>query len=231
MEPIGSNAREGIVGKGLPRLRDAHAYGVVLGLVVILFVFADVTSSAQWTSSVIIVLQGITLAVALATSARADVRFGARAIVLAAVVIASIQLAFRDGRAVSSTVALVSAILAVATVITVGYGVRRQNEVNAASVSGAVSIYLLIGMLFVFLYAAVQTIGGNEFFAQGVAGTRALFLYFSYVTMLTLGYGDYTPANQVGKTFAVMEALFGQLYLVTVVAVLVSSFGRRRGPD
>jgi hypothetical protein len=84
MEPIGSNAREGIVGKGLPRLRDAHAYGVVLGLVVILFVFADVTSSAQWTASVIIVLQGITLAVALATSARADVRFGARAIVLGA---------------------------------------------------------------------------------------------------------------------------------------------------
>ena len=64
-----------------------------------------------------------------------------------------------------------------------------------------------------------------------MAGTRSLFLYFSYVTMLTLGYGDYTPANQVGKTFAVMEALFGQLYLVTVVAVLVSSFGRRRGPD
>ena len=231
MTPTGSNERKGIVGRGLPRIHDAHAYGVVLGLVVILFVFADVTSSAQWTSSVIIVLQGVTLAVALATSARRSVRASARAIVVGAVAVAALQLGLHDGTAVSATVVLVSAILAVGTVVTVGYGVRRQNDVNAASVCGAVSIYLLIGMLFVFLYSAVQTIGGSEFFAQGVAGTRSLFLYFSYVTLLTLGYGDYTPANQVGKTFAVMEALFGQLYLVTVVAVLVSSFAHRKSRD
>jgi hypothetical protein len=231
MTPTESDARDQIAVKGLQRIRDAHAYGIVLGLVAVLFVFADVTSSAPWTASVIIVLQGITLAVALATSARPGVRIGARAIVVGAVAIAGIQLAVHDGRAVSSTVVLVSATLAVATVVTVGYGVTRQNEVNVASVCGAVSVYVLIGMLFVFLYGAVQSIGGNEFFAQGVAGTRSLFLYFSYVTLLTLGYGDYTPANQVGKTLAVMEALFGQLYLVTVVAVLVSSFGRRKGGD
>jgi hypothetical protein len=231
MTPIETDARERTVGRDLRRIRDAHAYGLVLGLVLVLFVFADVTSNARWTASVIIVLQGITLGVALATSARPGVRVGARGIVLAAALIAGLQLALDDGRAVSATVVLVSAILAVATVVTVGYGVRRQNEVNAASVCGAVSVYLLMGMLFVFIYSAVQTIGGEQFFAQGVAGTRSLFLYFSYVTLLTLGYGDYTPAGQVGKTFAVIEALFGQLYLVTVVAVLVSSFGRRRGGD
>ncbi len=47
-------------------------------------------------------------------------------------------------------------------------------------------------------------------------------LYFSYVTLATLGYGDYTPAGNLGHAFAVLEALIGQLYLVTVVAVVVT---------
>jgi hypothetical protein len=53
-------------------------------------------------------------------------------------------------------------------------------------------------------------------------GTRALRLYFSYVTLATLGYGDYTAASNLGHMLAVAEALIGQIYLVTVVALLVS---------
>jgi ion channel len=65
-------------------------------------------------------------------------------------------------------------------------------------------------------------IGSPDFFAQGTDGSRALRLYFSYVTLATLGYGDYTPATNLGHMLAVSEALIGQLYLVTVVAVLVT---------
>ena len=64
-------------------------------------------------------------------------------------------------------------------------------------------------------------------FAQGTDGTRAIRLYFSYVTLATLGYGDYTPAANVGRTLAVLEALLGQIYLVTVVALLVSRLRRK----
>ena len=59
-------------------------------------------------------------------------------------------------------------------------------------------------------------------------GSRALRLYFSYVTLATLGYGDYTPATNLGHMLAVSEALLGQLYLVTVVAVLVTRLRIRR---
>ena len=228
MTELEGKARRRLVERDLRRIRDAHAYGVVLALVVVLFLFADAAPSAPWTASVIILLQGVTLAAALATSSRRRIRVRAREVVVGAAALAGLQLVLDHTRVVNSTVAILSAALAVTTAVVVARGVARQNEVNVASVCGAVAIYLLVGMMFVFVYAGVQVIGGHDFFAQGVAGTRSLFLYFSYVTMLTLGYGDYTPATQVGKTFAVVEALLGQLYLVTVVAVLVGSFGRRR---
>ena len=82
--------------------------------------------------------------------------------------------------------------------------------------------------MFVFLYGLNAAIASSDFFAQGTDGTRSLRLYFSFVTLATLGYGDYTPGHELGRTLAVVEALFGQLYLVTVIAVLVS---RMRGRE
>ena len=84
---------------------------------------------------------------------------------------------------------------------------------------------MLIGMLFMFLYGIVATLDHGPFFAQGTDGTRPLRLYFSYTTLATLGYGDYTPAGNLGHALAVLEALIGQLYLVTVVAVVVTRLG------
>ena len=212
------------------RLRDAHRYGVVLVLVLILFVFADVTSTAPWTGAVIVLLQAVTLAVALSTSPREDVRIGVTAVLVGAAIAAFLQFDLHHGRGLTAAIALFSASLTIATVAVVAYGVTRQEEVNTASVCGAVAIYLLIGMMFVFAYGAMQAFD-PPFFVQGVAGTRSLLLYFSFITMTTVGYGDYTAASQIGKTFAVIEALTGQLYLVTVVAVLVSGFGRRKARD
>ena len=104
-----------------------------------------------------------------------------------------------------------------------------QEEVNAQSITGAVCIYLLFGMLFMFFYGAAAILGHGDFFAQGTDGTRSLRFYFSFVTLATLGYGDYTPAHEIGRMLAVLEALLGQLYLVTVLALLVSRLqGRRR---
>jgi hypothetical protein len=91
---------------------------------------------------------------------------------------------------------------------------------------GAICIYLLFGLLFTFAYGAAAALGSGEFFTDGTDGTPSLRLYFSYVTLTTVGYGDYTPAGDLGHTLAIVEALLGQLYLVTVVAVLVSRLGR-----
>ena len=106
-----------------------------------------------------------------------------------------------------------------------------QGEINAQSITGAICIYLLLGIIFIFIYGAVAALGDGTFFAQGTDGTRALRLYFSYVTLATLGYGDYTPAGNFGHALAIVEALFGQLYLVTVVALLVARLGPRRARE
>ena len=78
------------------------------------------------------------------------------------------------------------------------------------------------------LYAAINGFGDSPFFVQTTRPTTANFLYFSFVTQTTVGYGDFTAAGGLGRTLAVLEALTGQLYLVTVIAVLVSRLGSPR---
>jgi Ion channel len=71
-------------------------------------------------------------------------------------------------------------------------------------------------------YGAIQEISEEPFFATGT-GQRDDFLYFSYATLTTVGYGDLIAAHDVGRSLAITEALVGQIYLVTVVAVIVSN--------
>ena len=216
------------LGSRVARLHESHSYGLVLVLVVTSFTFAAAASDAPWTGSVLLLLEAITLVTALWTSgvAHTDSR-QSRALVLVATGVAIANLVW-GGNGLAAATALLAAGLVVVTAGAIGIGVADQRGVNSRSVLGAISIYLLVGMLFVFVYGAVATLGAGPFFAQGTDGTRSLRLYFSFVTMATLGYGDYTPAGTLGHMLAVVEALFGQLYLVTVVALLVSRLRGRR---
>jgi hypothetical protein len=89
-------------------------------------------------------------------------------------------------------------------------------------------LYLLLGLLFAFAYVAVQNLGGAPFFANGAAANSDRSVYFSFVTLATVGYGDYTARTNFGHTLSVTEALLGQIYLVTVVATIVSRLSPRR---
>ncbi len=88
----------------------------------------------------------------------------------------------------------------------------------------ALSIYLLLGLVYASLFTAVAQLSGNAFFVQEKAPLAIDYVYFSYVTLSTIGYGDLTAAGSFGRMLAVSEGLFGQLYLVTVVALIVSNF-------
>ena len=97
---------------------------------------------------------------------------------------------------------------------------------------GAVCVYLLIAMFFATLYGLIAIISGDQFFAQlsdvTVRDTPAVdYLYFSFVTITTTGYGDLTAATGVARMTAVLEAIFGQLYLITVVALVVQNLGQK----
>jgi hypothetical protein len=215
-------------GARVARVRASHSYGVVLALIVVVFVFTSVASNSDWADSTLVLLQGATLVTALYTSgvARANSTISIALVALSAA--SAVALLLFGGNGFAALVGILSGLLTVATIATVALGVVDQGEANVQAVTGAVCVYVLIGILFVFLYGVLATLGSGDFFAQGTDGTRSLRLYFSFVTLATLGYGDYTAAGELGRTLAIVEALIGQLYLVTVIAVLVSRM-RRRG--
>lgn len=190
------------------------------------FVFLVAAPDASWSQSTLVVMECATLVLALWTSGLGrDFRPG---LVLVAISLTAVAVRLVvGGKALTGVVGLLSVTLVAATAAVIALGVFDQREVNPQSVLGAICIYLQIGMLFTFVYGAVAVLGSGDFFAQGTDGTPAIRLYFSYVTLATLGYGDYTPGSDLGRTLAVSEALVGQLYLVTIVAVLVANLSGR----
>jgi hypothetical protein len=210
----------------LERMRATHSYWVVLAAIFVTFFLAALLPDAPWATSLIVLVQSATLLIATWTAgwamAERTVPF---AIATAAGTAAAINL-FWQGEGLTAALGLVAGLLVVTIAVVIAAGAVAQNEVNSRSVAGAICVYMLYGMLFMFLYGVLALLGHGPFFAQGTDGTRPLRLYFSYVTLATLGYGDYTPAGNLGHALAVLEALIGQLYLVTVVAVVVTRLGR-----
>ena len=107
---------------------------------------------------------------------------------------------------------------------------RSRNRVTIQAVFGVLCLYILIGMFFAFVYAAIDRYA-HPFFAEQVAGTVSNCLYFSFTTLTTVGYGDVTAATNLGHTLSSLEGLTGQIYLVTVVSLLVGNLRARRSSD
>ncbi|HVM56670.1 MAG TPA: potassium channel family protein [Gaiellaceae bacterium] len=215
-------ARRRLFRSRVQRLRATHSYGIVLLLVIGTVIFAGVGPDTDWSAAVLVIIEAVTLAVALWTSGFAGtdsaVSFGFSAFAIAV----SIALIVWGGSTLTGVVALLSGVLTLAIGAAIVVGVIDQGEVNLQTVTGAVCIYLLIGFMFVFIYSAIASLGSGDLFAQGTDGTRGIRVYFSYVTLTTVGYGDYTMRTSAARMFAVLEMLMGQLYLVTVLALLVS---------
>ncbi len=209
-------------GARVARLKSSHGYGWVLLLVMITFFYAASTPDRQWSRGVLVLIEAATLTLAIWTSGLSrDFRIAG---IIAAVGLVGFVLSLTDnGTGFVGAVWIVNIVLAFGTVVAIGVGIVDQGQVNQQSITGAVCVYVLLGILFMFVYGAAAALGSGPFFAQGTDGTTSLRLYFSYVTLATLGYGDYTPAGNFGHTVAVLEALMGQIYLVTVVALLVGN--------
>jgi hypothetical protein len=117
-----------------------------------------------------------------------------------------------------------AALVLLGAVILIMGRVLAQREVTLQSIFGAVSAYMVIGLMFAAIYNAANKFDGGTFFANGATGNAKTFQYFSFTTLTTLGYGDYTASDSGGQAVAVMEALLGQVFLATLVARLVSAF-------
>jgi hypothetical protein len=212
---------------------DTHPerYGLLLVGLLAAFLLQGVGSQHGWVEVLQTALLGVSVLLALwAASVRRGVIRAAAVFVL--IVLAVCLVEALSGHPAGGPALVANAILVLiappAIVLGVLRGVRRNGAVTFQTVFGVLSLYLLLGMLFAFTYGAIDRLGGAPFFSDGAAATPSRNLYFSFATLTTVGYGDYTARSNLGHTLAVLEALLGQLYLVTVVSVIVSNLRPRR---
>jgi hypothetical protein len=212
----------------LERMRATHSYWAVLGAIFVGFFLAALLPDGPWATSLIVLVLSVTLLIAIWTAGWSMTERVVPFVIATAAGVAATINFFWQSETLTVALGLVAGVLTVTIAFVIAAGAVAQNQVNSRSVAGAICVYMLFGILFMFLYGVLATLDHSPFFAQGTDGTRPIRLYFSFVTLATLGYGDYTPAGNLAHALAVLEALIGQLYLVTVVAVVVTRLGRPR---
>jgi voltage-gated potassium channel len=107
----------------------------------------------------------------------------------------------------------------------------KQQEVTKDTIAGATAVYLLLALMWAFVYAILDRLQPDSFAISAAGaffGGRDIFLYYSLVTITTLGYGDITPVSYLAGSMAVLEAVVGQLYLVVLVSWLVGMYVSKR---
>jgi hypothetical protein len=202
-----------------------NSYGSVLALLVVTYV-VSVSLTETWARSLVLLMQIATVWLALHVSeARRQVRHVATAALALAAAIAVANLLWGgEGDTSAAIVFFTSALLYVIAPLSILRAIVLQREVTLEVLLGAIDAYLLIGMFFAFLYLATGALSHAPFFEGGVDDTLEDALFFSFTTLTTTGYGNLVPAGNPGQTFAVMEMLIGQLFLITAVAKVINAW-------
>jgi hypothetical protein len=202
--------------------RVSNAFGLVLVLVLATYVLGSLTPFHGWTAALTTLIAALAGVVGLAgAQVRPVVIRVAASAALAAVILAVIA-AIADGRHLLGVSSFVVALLMLIAAGAILRAVLAETEVGFRTILGAISVYATFGILFTFLYAALDRIQSTPFFGTGASVKGGDFMFFSFTTLTTTGYGDLVPAAQPGKMFAGTEMLIGQIFLVTLVAGLVS---------
>jgi hypothetical protein len=210
--------------------RIHYRFGIVLALIIVAVFFVMAAPHGDGARFVSVTLQALVLVAAVVASKSPP--WVIRLSVVAAIVgvAGSAAALFGTGQFGNSAAGLVALLYVLMTPPAIATGVvkqfREEGGVTIHSMFGVLCLYLLIGLIFAVAFAVIQDISTTDFFTTKDGG-RDDFLYFSYATLTTVGYGDLIAATNLGRTLAISEALLGQIYLVTVVALIV---GNLRSP-
>ena len=200
--------------------RIANAFGLVLLLVVAIYVLASLVSFKGWGAVALAAVTVTCAAVALASSVAGPRLVRGAAVVGGVAFVLAFASALGAGSRTLGVSALIEVVLlAVASVKMLG-AVLSEHEVNFRTILGAISVYVLLGILFTYVYFGVDKLQPGLFFGQSIK--TGDFIFFSITTLTTTGYGNLVPAGQPGKMLAGLEMLVGQIFLVTLIAGLVS---------
>lgn len=205
-------------------------YGAVFLLTLTLLVFVIVTPDKDWTRAVTCVLQWLALLTVVVTS-RTSINLR-RPLAIVLLGLASFTVVGEAAGALPDAMlfAIGGALSAAIPLALVGGLMRlvRTHGVTLQAVAGALTLYLLLGLMFAWVIGFVAKVGTTHYFAQTGDPSTSQIVYFSFTVLTTTGFGDLSAATHVGRALAVVEMLLGQLYLVTVIGVLVGNFAGRR---
>src|ERR1700722_4373984 len=204
-------------------------YGVVFLLTLTLLVFVIVAPAADWAQAVACALQWLALLTVVATSrASNNVR---RPVAIVLLALTSFTVVGEAAGALSSAVLFaISGLLSAAIPLALIGGLMRlvrRHGVTPQAVSGALTLYLLVGLVFAWVIGFVGKVDSAQYFAQTAHPSTSQIVYFSFTVLTTTGFGDLSAASHIGRALSVVEMLLGQLYLVTVIGVLVGNFAGR----
>ncbi|MCB0862882.1 MAG: two pore domain potassium channel family protein [Solirubrobacterales bacterium] len=208
-------------------------YGLALTLILASMVFIMASPDGRWAEVIALTLQAFALFASLrAAQPSFHLRVTCGVLISLVMVVAWTQASFGD--TVNSDfvhIATVALVLIATPVIVWGLirQVRERGSITVHTMMGVLCIYLLMSLAFASAFAAVSQIDNAAFFKQGPDWDSVNnYLYYSLTTITTMGIGDLTPNTDLGRSLTAAEALFGQIYLVTVVAVIVANLKPKR---
>jgi hypothetical protein len=214
-----------------------NSYGLVLLLILLTYVLSIAFTRGRAISIVVAVQIATILVVLRASDARRGLRVFASALAAISAVVAILNVFIPGEVGDKGFMALVSALLYLGAPFSIVRHLVLRRTVDRETVHGAIAAYLMMGMFFAFAYRTLGAIQAGPFFGVAGEGTFPQDLFFSFTTLTTTGYGNLIPAGNPGQSFAVMEMLIGQLFLVTAVAKAVNAWqpqpreDRRDVPD
>jgi len=202
------------------RVRDA--FGLVLALVLLTYVLASLLDNRGWSAVILTVATSTTSVVAL-TSSHVRTGFVRGSFWLSVLTVAlAVIYAVTDEQTLLNVASLIQVCLLALAMAAVLWRVVTSVEVGSRTILGAISVYAVLGILFTFAFGTIDRIQGGPFFEEIAHPDGSDFLFFSYTTLTTTGYGNLVPAAQPGRMIAGLEMMLGQIFLVTLVAGLVS---------
>ena len=177
----------------------------------------------RWTRLVVAPAVGAMLLLALYASRARFELVRAAVIALAASYLIVVAEALFDSELFAGSIYLIYGVLLLITPLVIINRILRHPEVQVTTILGAICAYLLIGMVFGFVYALIGRVD-PPFFAEHGPVDQFDYFYFSYQCLTTVGFGDFVSRGDLGRALSVLEAAFGQIFLVTLIARLVSLF-------
>jgi Ion channel len=213
-------------------IRIVDSYASLLVLLLANFFLLELVDDPRWGAIGSTLLAAVALVVAISDPTTGDRITRRHALqILACVALAPLVLFVNSAELLGLTYLLPAVLLVTATLPVTINRVLHHRRISHETVLGALCAYVLIGLLFAFLYLAVHELRDEPFFAQPGEHVQSEFLYFSFVALTTLGFGDLSPSVGLPQALTVLEALAGQIFLVTLVARLVTLWVRQSGGD